>query len=425
MNGLHHLRFPRISIQSAMLLAFIFSLYSAPAHAYIDPGTGSAIVYVIIGLVVSIYFAVRGFYYRIVEALFRVRFKTSKSRLAIHSEHPRYEITFLPVIRALADRGIELTYFTMYDRDESSEPLAQQVTHQPIPHGLMGYSYLNHLEAKMLVTTTPQLDVMMFRRSRKVKHYCHISHALGESRFVRPYAYDFFDSVFCCGPLLKENIRKIESIRKLPAKELLNTGIPHWDELAKQTGNAKAASSPETVLIAPSWGVHSLFEVFGTGFVHDVARRYEVIVRPHPQMKLSQNELYEEILSIKDVVVDVSPTPIDSMTRADILVSDISGIVDEFVFVHNKPAIVVDHDVGLGGFDGYLLGDTVTLRKRRSDFVVLLPPSEMDMLCDRIETVLRRNQPDRIAQARDELIYNFGNAGKVAARQIEEILSCL
>jgi hypothetical protein len=419
------MRFSRNSLQRATLLAFIFSLYAAPAQAYIDPGTGSAIFYVVTGLVISLYFVIRGFYYRIVEFLFRFRFKSQKSKLAIHSEHPRYEITFLPVIRALADRNIELTYFTMYERGDSFEPLAPQVTHQSIPPGLVGYSYLNHLETKMLVTTTPQLDVMTFRRSRKVKHYCHIPHALGESRFVRPYAYDFFDSVFCCGPILKQNIRKIESIRKLPAKDLFDTGIPHWDELLKQTSDTKIAHAPKTVLIAPSWGAQSLFQVFGTGFVHTIAKRYNVIVRPHPQMKLSQHELYEEILSIEDAVIDMNPTPIDSMTRADILVSDISGIVDEFVFIHEKPAIVVAHDVGLGGFEGHLLGDTVSLRERRSEFVVVVPPSDMDQLCDKIETVLLQSLPDRITQARDELVYNFGKAGAVAAAQIEEILSCL
>jgi hypothetical protein len=221
-------------------------LCARPAAAYIDPGTGSALVGVVTAVVVSVYFAVRALYFRIAELVFRARYRHQKCGLAIHCEDPRYEITFLPVIRSLAERGVELTYFTMYERDGSFEPLPSSVTHRSIAPGMVGYAYLNNLEAEVLVTTTPQLDVMTFRRSKRVGHYCHIAHALGESRYVRPYAYDFFDSVLCCGEVLKTNIRRMEEIRGLPAKELLETGIPHYDELVRHARNGTGASDPQT-----------------------------------------------------------------------------------------------------------------------------------------------------------------------------------
>ena len=204
----------------ALLAASVLCLWAAPAAAYIDPGTGSALLYVVTGLVVAAFFALRGLYYRLVELVFRVRHKHQRCVVAIHCESPRYEITFLPVVRVLAAQGVEVTYFTMYERDGSFDPLPDGVVHREIAPGMVGYSYLNHLEADLLVTTTPQLDVMTFRRSKRVKHYSHIPHALGESLYVRPYAYDFFDSVLCCGPILESNIRKIEEIRGLPAKKL-------------------------------------------------------------------------------------------------------------------------------------------------------------------------------------------------------------
>src|SRR5688572_30852002 len=269
-------------------------LLPRPAAAYIDPGTGSAIFYLISSMVVAIYFGARGLYYRVIDLVFRIRHRDQACEMAIHCENPRYEITFLPVLRALVARGIEPTFFTMYKRDSTFEALPAGVTHRTIAEGLIGYAYLNNVDATVLVTTTPQLEVMTFRRSRRVRHYAHLPHALGESRYVRPYAYDYFDSVFCCGEILKQNIRRMEALRGQKAKALYETGIPHYEELIK--GSRAAPLGPSdvpVVLIAPSWGPLSMFEAFGTDFVAEIARQYRVIVRPHPQMRYSQVDLYD------------------------------------------------------------------------------------------------------------------------------------
>jgi hypothetical protein len=408
----------RVALLAALSLAL-----ARPAQAYIDPGTGSALVYVVTGVIVSAYFALRGLWYKLVELAFRVRFRAQKCRLAIHCEDPRYESTFLPILRGLSGRDVEATVFTMYERGDGFEPLPRGMTYVPIPPGLVGYSFLNHLEADLLVTTTPQLDVMTFRRSRKVRHYCHVPHALGESRYVRPFAYDFFDSVLCCGPLLRENIRRIESIRGLPAKRLLETGIPHYDELLARAAG-EGGGCPGTVLVAPSWGPLSLFTRFGPGFVREIARQHPVVVRPHPQMRISQSSLYDEILAIEGVTVDTGSSPAGAMAAAEILVSDISGIVYEFAFIHEKPVVVVGEEAEVDGLEGFFLKDVVSLRERCADFIVTLRPDEVDRLPAVIDETLSRALPERIVEARNGLVHNFGTAGMAAARQIEEILRC-
>ena len=232
----------RMGRLSAVAILTLWLLIAArPAEAYIDPGTGSALFYVITGIVVAVYFGVRGIYYRAIDYVFCIRYRDQRCDVAIHCEDPRYEITFLPVIRALCARGIEPTLFTMYERDASFEPLPTGVMQRAVPPGMVGYAYLNNIEATLLLTTTPQLDVMTFRRSRRVKHYALLPHALGESRYVRPFAYDYFDSVLCCGPILKTNIRRMEALREQPPKELLETGIPHYEELLK----AARAAAPQ------------------------------------------------------------------------------------------------------------------------------------------------------------------------------------
>jgi hypothetical protein len=412
----------RIGRPSTVALVTLWLLLNAqPAAAYIDPGTGSALFYVMTGLVVAIYFGIRGLYYRVIDSIFRIRYRDQRCDVAIHCEDPRYEITFLPVVKALVARGIEPTFFTMYERDGAFAPLPAGVTHRPIAPGMMGYAYLNHVEATLLVTTTPQLDVMTFRRSRRVRHYAHLPHALGESRYVRPFAYDYFDSVLCCGEILKTNIRRMEVLRQRPRKELYETGIPHYEELLKSARDARPLSGDPVVLVAPSWGPLSMFESFGTGFIEDIAARYRVIVRPHPQMRVSGGELYDAILSLKGVEVDTQRTPAHAMSRAHVLLSDFSGITHEFAFIYERPVLVIDRQMAVGGLEGELLGGDSELKQRCREFIVAVPPSEMANIVAHLDRTLANHSVTLVTDVRTQVVYNFGRASEVAADQLASI----
>jgi hypothetical protein len=412
-------RIPASLLQAAALALMV---HATPAAAYIDPGTGSALFYVVTGIVVSVYFGIRGLYYRVVELAFRVRHKDQRCRVAVHGEDPRYESTFLPLLRQLSALGVECTYFTMYERDSSYEPLPAGVAHRAIAPGLVGYAYLNNIEAVLLITTTPQLDVMTFRRSKRVRHYAMIQHALGESRYVRPYGYDYYDTVMCCGRLLKANIRRMEELRDSRPKQLLETGLPHYEVLLRQAREAPPLAGDPVVLVAGSWGPTSMFEAFGTDFVAAIAKRFRVIVRPHPQMKISQPEMHAKILALEGVEVDTSRSPANAMSRAHILLSDISGIAHEFAFIYERPAVVIDRDVAVGGLEGELLGGRSELKDLCAEFIVPVPPAQMPDIVAQLERVLGAHSPERLRQVRGELVYHFGDASRVAAMQLAEIV---
>lgn len=401
--------------------ALVF-LYGADAMAYIDPGTGSALLYVIAGVFVSLYFGVRGLWHQLLDSLFRLRFRAQSAELAIHCEAPRYETTFLPIVAELARGSVQVTFLTMYERDSSFDQLPAGVIHRAIAPGMMGYSYLNHMQADVLVTTTPQLDVMMFRRSRRVGHYSMVQHALCESRYARPYAYDFFDSVMCCGPILRANIRKLENLRGQVPKLLLESGVPHYEPLIERAKLERDAQRPRLVLIAPSWGPLSMFEVFGVGFIRDIAQHFSVLVRPHPQMRISQAALYDEIVAMKDVTVDTSRTPSSAMSQASILLSDISGISHEFAFIYERPVVVIDRQLVMGGLEGELLGGDSELKDRCREFIIPFAPENIADLPRELERALDEHAPEKVAQVRDELVFHFGSASQVVAHQLEEIL---
>jgi hypothetical protein len=141
-------------------------------------------------------------------------------------------------------------------------------------------------------------------------------------------------------------------------------------------------------------------------------------------MKVSQPELYAEVLGIEGVAVDTERTPLAAMARADVLVSDISGIMHEFAFVHEKPVLLIDHRGEIGGLEGHLLGGDSDLKRLCRDFIIPVPPSEVDQLPEHIAAALRQHSSEHIAKTREDLVYDFGGAAPVAARQLEELVSC-
>jgi hypothetical protein len=69
-----------------------------------------------------------------------------------------------------------------------------------------------------------------------------------------------------------------------------------------------------------------------------------------------------------------------------------------------------------------VLGGDSELKGRCSEFIVPVQPSEMPNIVAHIGKTLSQHSPERITRVRDELVYNFGNAGQVAAEQLAQIL---
>jgi hypothetical protein len=71
---------PRMRSPGSLLVLFVLALVAVPpAHAYLDPGTGSMIIQVLIAVFVGAAFAVKVFWKRIVAFLRRVFHKDQPS----------------------------------------------------------------------------------------------------------------------------------------------------------------------------------------------------------------------------------------------------------------------------------------------------------------------------------------------------------
>ena len=187
---------------------------------YIDPGTGSMLFTILIGLIGTAFYAFR-------MMLIKIKFKMSggkaeysdeKIPFAIFSDDKRYWNIFEPICREFEKRGKDIVYMTASEDDPALNCEFKHVKAQFIGDGNKAFAKLNFLKANILFSTTPGLDVYQWKRSKEVDYYVHIAHAANDITLYRMFGIDYYDAILLSGEYQANNIRQLEEIRKLDSE---------------------------------------------------------------------------------------------------------------------------------------------------------------------------------------------------------------
>ena len=331
---------------------------------YIDPGTGSMLFAILIGIIGAVRYVVK---MAVVKLRFvfsagkKVKADSGKIPYVIFSDHKRYWSVFEPICREFDRRGIDVVYMTASPDDPALECPYKHIEARFIGENNKAFAKLNFLNATIVLSTTPGLDVYQWKRSKDVSYYVHTLHAAGEVLLYRMFGIDYYDAVLLSGAFQIEDIRKLEELRHLPKKELVIAGIPYLDDMAERLkNNAQTEPHKRTVLLAPSWGPSSLLNKFGEQIVEELVKTgYHVIVRPHPQSFTSEKDMIEQLMKAypesdrlewnRDI------DNYDVLKRSDILISDFSGVIFDFALVYDKPVIYADTHFDRAPYDAWWL----------------------------------------------------------------------
>lgn len=201
---------------------------------YIDPGTGSMLFAILIGLLGVARFAFKGLWVKIRFLLSGGKQKDNIDKaipIAVFSDDKRYWSVFEPLLRELDKRGVDCVYMTASEDDPGlKQTEMSHVKTEYIGPGNKAFAKLNFLKATILLSTTPGLDVYQWKRSKDVKYYVHIPHSPAEMTTYRMFGIDYYDALLLSGQFQIDDTRDLEALRKLPAKELVLTGSPFMDE---------------------------------------------------------------------------------------------------------------------------------------------------------------------------------------------------
>ena len=332
---------------------------------YIDPGTGSMLFTILIGVIGAAVYSLR-------MLLIKIRFKLSGGKVevsqekipfVIFSDDKRYWNIFEPICREMDRRGQNVVYSTASEDDPALNNTLSHVKAEFIGSDNKAFAKLNFLNATIVLSTTPGLDVYQWKRSKGVDYYVHIPHASNDITLYRMFGIDYYDAILLSGDYQIEDIRSLEKLRGLPQKELVKVGIPYMDNMAARMRTVgKVEEHPRTVLLAPSWGSSSIFSVYG-GKIIDVLLKtgYHVIVRPHPQSFKSETELMDKLMrdypASEQLEWNRDTDNFEVLRRSDILISDFSGVTFEFALIYDKSVIYTNPNFDLGPYDAWWLND--------------------------------------------------------------------
>ena len=325
---------------------------------YIDPGTGSMLFSVLISLFALGYFAFRGVLIKLRLLFAGKKGATKGNRIpyVIYNEGRQYWNTFKPVVEEFEKRKLPLVYYTSAKNDPVFDQTWQHVKPEFIGEGNKAYARLNLMEADVCLMTTPGLDVFQLKRSKGVKHYCHVVHMINDATTYKRYGLDYYDSVLLSGDWQGEDIRYLEKFRGLPSKQLVTVGCPYLDVQQERLAVMEPEDHPFTVLVSPSWGASGLLSLYGEKLLDPLAETgWNIIVWPHPQSKVVEKELIARLQTKynknNNIIWDFDPDNIVSISKADIMISDFSSITLDFAFLRNKPFLAAVGDFDARPYD--------------------------------------------------------------------------
>lgn len=376
---------------------------------YIDPGTGSMLFGILIGIIGALKYVIR-------MAMVKLRFILSGGKkvdmnsgripYVIFSDNKRYWNVFEPICREFDRRGIDIAYMTASPDDPALECPYEHVKGKFIGKNNVAFAKLNFLNATIVLSTTPGLDVYQWKRSKDVQCYVHILHAAGEVTMYRMFGIDYYDSMLLSSQFQLEDVRKLEQLRQLPEKEIYIVGLPYMDEMVQRLKNSGPVETHDrTVLLAPSWGPSAIFSKFGGDIIKILLKTgYHVIVRPHPQSFESEKDMIAKIMKeypeSEQLEWNRDVDNFDVLKRSDILISDFSGVTFDFALVYDKPIIYADTKFDKAPYDVWWLEEDIWTYTALPRIGMKLTEEKMDSLKEMIDTCI---DDPKYAKGREEV----------------------
>ncbi len=413
------------------LSVFVFFLWivfeARPAYAYLDPGTGSALVCILVSVVAACGYIAKSIGYAVVGKIRRrpssVSSRSAASRtsdLVLFSEGRDYWLTFKPIIDELIAREHPFRYLTMDVEDPAlliDHPLMNS---RFLGNGTLAYGRVAAARARVMLASTPNIGCPDYPipKPHNVECLVHVNHGIYDIGTYRRNSLDHYDAVLTMAPFMERSIRRLEALRGSPVKECHPVGTPNMDIIAARAERNRLDNPRPVILIAPTWGEINLLRTHGLDFIRELSAtgRYDIVIRPHPQSWRKEANfmqgMVEAVAELPGVSVDRELSPAESMSRADLLITERSGVRFEFAFIYERPVITLAAPRKLTEiYDGVDL-DSIWEEDAEKHIGLVLP--DASDIVQRVEKALAI-QSSQLAGYRDEHVTNFGHAAPAVA----------
>ncbi len=459
------------------IIAFFFWLILAPSsvYAYLDPGTGSYIVQLIIGVSIGASYFLATSWKRIAsfvggyftnkgqskqlsrksekslsnknnkkltpsilrEVMDFIKFfknLTGKQKqIVFYAEHKGYYPYFEGLVERLTSKEKKEICYVSSDKND---PIFSSNNKRIIPLYLKTLLplFMAYVDCKIFLITLTDLNKFHLKRSVNPVHYVYLFHSLVSIHMsYREGAFDHYDSILCAGPHHVEEIRAYEKMKGIKEKYLVNAGYYRLERINrayKINAKNKNLKKQNTVLIAPSWGDKNVLKVCGIDIVDRLLQSgYKVIVRPHPEMTKRDPELIEEYHEKFDgnpnFSLEKSIATDDSLLNSDVLITDSSGISFEYAFGTERPVLFIDVPPKVKNPNYKKLKITPVELLSRSKIGKIVSTKKINTVVSEVNNLIRsRNKfKKNIIGLRKQYVFAFGRSTDNGIRYINKLLA--
>lgn len=314
-----------------------------------------------------------------------------RQKIVFYAETRHHYQYFEKIITDLLSINIPVTYIT----SDAADPLLANA----IPglrvvkvKWMLGFLF-SRLNAEIMVMTMPDLDNFLFRRSRQTGCYVYIFHAaVSTHQQYRKKAFYHYDAIFCTGPYQELELQTAEILYGLKKKDLVPYGYPLLQKLKASSRVTKPFDQLPRILIAPSWFEGCIFDTCLPSLLEQLSSLpYNVVLRSHPEYEKRRTREFRKIgkmISANDrISMDKSVDVMESLSHADFLITDRSGIAFEYAFGRGRPVLFIDTELKQNNPDWEELQLPPVENALRVQLGVSLSPSDMVLLEGKIKQV--------------------------------------
>ena len=336
-----------------------------------------------------------------------------------------------PILNALLDEDIAVTYVTSDDKDPGLLKLSKKYRSIYIGKGFFRILFFQFLKAKLLILTMMDLNNFELKRSMHPVHYVYIFHSLTSTHMVdTEKSFDHYDTIFCAGPHQKKEIELREKNKDLKAKNLVPYGYPRIEKLIQLSSKPK--NEKKVILLAPTWGEQSIINLMGMEICSIIINQgYSLILRPHHETIKRSPQLIDEIenkyshLETFRLVREMGDA--ESLLQSDLLICDWSGTAIEYAFGLEKPVIFIDIPPRVRNPNWREIQSEPLEMSIREKVGRVICPSKLDELPSSISQLLNEDQisSSLIKSLREEFIYNLSDSEIIGREEIKKLLKTL
>ena len=358
----------------------------------------------------------------------------ANKHIVIYSEKSGFYKYYKDLIDELLKRSNLVIHYVTNDFNDAIFEIAEKEPRiKPYYISLNKTAILMMLvETDIFIMTTPDLNKYYLKKSfiKKDTEYIYVPHdAMSVHMGFNEGALNEFDTIFCTGQHVVDEVRATEKVYNLKEKTLVEFGFPLLDDLVKSVEQQEKDQNKtkKEILIAPSWQEDNILDSVIDELLNNLMYQdYHITVRPHPEyVKRYQPKLNALVERYKDVDNSLLTFELDfssnkSTYSSDLLITDWSGIAAEFSFATKQPALFINTKMKVSNKNWEKIGITPQEIKIRDILGTNINKEDVKNVAEIVKNLLQNKQEyaEKISKYYESYTFNHGTAGEHGAKYI-------